>query len=44
MDKELVKLVIKALCKWSEFDRDDLHEISKYADDIIVNKYIRNRG
>ena len=43
MDKEQVKIIIKNLIDLSNFDRDDLHELSKYADQIIVNKFIRNK-
>ena len=32
MDKEQVKIIIKNLIDLSNFDRDDLHELSKYAD------------
>ena len=43
MDKEQVRIIIKNLIDLSNFDRDDLHELSKYADQIIVNKFIRNK-
>lgn len=44
MKRKLIKLVIKILIERSDLDRDDLHEISKYADNIIVSKFIRGKN
>tara|TARA_B100001029_G_C14737159_1_gene273470 strand:- start:271 stop:402 length:132 start_codon:yes stop_codon:yes gene_type:complete len=41
MEKEEFLLVIKQLIELGNFDRDDLHSISKSADDLIVERYIR---
>jgi len=41
MEKDDLLSVTKKLIRLGNFDRDDLHNISKYADQLIVERYIK---